>query len=115
MIREQLPLNRLTEGDVRGLWFVVSLAPGNPSTQSLNRREGFDDAHGFEADADDAPEQLHNVFRIVGAVGVGANAALLIFGHLVLVDHPFEGAAIAQAVIERLGRNPRQRSACHSP
>lgn len=29
--------------------------------------------------------------------------------HLVLVDHPFERAAVAEAILERLGRNAAER------
>ncbi len=33
-------------------------------------------------------------------VGVGADAAVLVFRHLILVNHPFERAAIAQSVFK---------------
>ena len=46
----------------------------------------------------DLTHQAHDVFGVVGAVGVGTDAAVLVFSHLVLVDHPFERAAVAEAV-----------------
>ena len=47
--------------------------------------------------------------RVVVAVGVGADAAALVFAHLVLVDHPFQGAAVAEAVVEDLRRDAGKR------
>jgi hypothetical protein len=35
------------------------------------------------------PHQPHDILRVVGAVGVTADAAVLVFGQLVLVDQLF--------------------------
>ena len=75
----------------------------------LEGGQGFYELYGFQAHADDLAHEAHDVFRVVGAVGIGADAAVLVFGHLVLVNHPFERAAIAQAVFKGFGRNPAQR------
>jgi hypothetical protein len=65
--------------------------------------EGGDDALGFEGDGDDLADEAEDVlgvgvfsFKAVGVVddagaGVGRNA--------VLVDDPFEGGAVAEAVV----------------
>ena len=65
--------------------------------------------HGFKAHANDLDHEPHGIFGIVGAVGVGADAAVLVFRHLVLVNHPFQRAAIAQAVFKGFGWNAAQR------
>lgn len=43
---------------------------------------------------------MEDVFGVVGAVGVGANAGAGVFGDAVLIDDPFEGGAVAEAVVE---------------
>ena len=43
-----------------------------------------------------------------GAVGVGFDAGAFVFGDLVLVDDPFEGGAVAEAVVEGFGRDWRE-------
>ena len=45
-------------------------------------------------------EQAQDVLRVVGAVGVVDDAAALVGLDAVLVDHPFEGGAVAEAVGE---------------
>src|SRR5205807_2282757 len=40
-----------------------------------------------------------------GSVRVGADAAAFVLVDLVLVDDPFQGAAVAEAVLERLRRD----------
>ena len=42
-------------------------------------------------------------------LGVGAGAASLVFAQLILVDHPFQRAAVAEAVAERLRWDTRER------
>ncbi len=71
--------------------------------------QGFHEFNCFKAHANDLAHEAHNVFGVVGAVGVGADAAVLVFRHLALVNHPFERAAIAQAVFKGFGWNTAQR------
>jgi len=73
------------------------------------RRQGFDHLDGLHAYRDDLGEEADDVFGVVGAVRVGADAAVLVFRHLVPVNHPLEGATIAKAVFERFGRYAVQR------
>ncbi len=51
------------------------------------------------------PHQAHDVFGVVGAVGVAADAAVLVFCDLILIDHPFQRAAVAEAIFEDFGRD----------
>jgi hypothetical protein len=67
--------------------------------------EGVYEADGFEADADDLAEEADGVFGVGGAVGVGADAGAGVFGDAVLVDHPFDGGAVAEAVFVGFGRD----------
>jgi len=53
--------------------------------------------------------EANDVLFIIGSVGIGANASAVVFGYLILVDHPFQRAAIAQTVLEDLGWNPAER------
>ena len=62
--------------------------------------------HGFKAHANDLAHEAHGIFGIVGAVGVGADASVLVFRHLVLINHPFECVAIARAVFKGFGGIP---------
>lgn len=64
-----------------------------------------DEADGFEADGDDLADEANDVLGIVRAVGVVDDAGAFVGGDAVLVDHPFEGAAIAEAVFVDFGRN----------
>jgi len=66
----------------------------------LEGGQGFHKPNGLKAHANDLAHEAHDVFGVGGAVGVGADAAVLVFRHLVLVNHPFERAAIAQAVFK---------------
>ena len=77
--------------------FTPSRYPFFPS----QARKTLYNPHGFNAHANNL---AHDVLRVVGAVGVGTDAAVLVFGYLILVNHPFERAAIAQALFERFGR-----------
>ena len=63
---------------------------------------------GFEADVDDLADEADDVFGVVGAVGVQADAAAGVFADLVLIDDPFQGAAVAEAVLEDFGRDARR-------
>jgi len=46
------------------------------------------------------------VLRVVGAVGVVDDAAAFVGSDAVLVDDPFEGGAVAEAVVEGCGGMP---------
>jgi len=53
-------------------------------------------------------DEADDVFGVVGAVGVAGDAAAFVGGHLVLIDDPIEGGAVAEAVVEDLGRDAFQ-------
>ena len=61
-------------------------------------RQPRHDLDRLQADADHLAEQAQDVLRIVGAVGVVDDAAAFVGLDAVLVDHPFEGGAVAEAV-----------------
>jgi hypothetical protein len=67
--------------------------------------EAGDDVDGLDAHPDHLPDELDDVFRVVLAVGVGDDPAPLVGGDLILVDHPLQGAPVAQSVGEDLGRD----------
>ena len=46
------------------------------------------------------------MLRVVGAVGVVDDAAAFVGSDAVLVDDPFEGGAVAEAVVEGCGGMP---------
>ena len=50
-------------------------------------------------------DEADDVLRVVVAVGVVGDAAAFVGGDLVLVDDPFEGGAVAEAVFEGFGRD----------
>ncbi len=66
--------------------------------------EGAEGGEGVEGEADDLGEEAGDVFGGVGAVGVQADGAAGVSGELVLIDDSFEGAAVAGAVVEVVGR-----------
>ena len=72
----------------------------------LETGKGLHDPRGFEADPDHLADEPHDIFGVVGAVGVGADVAALVFRYLVLVDHPLGRAAVGQAIFECLRRVP---------
>jgi len=51
-------------------------------------RQSLCDPHSFEADFDHLPDEADDVLRGVGAVRVGADAATLVLGNLILIDDP---------------------------
>lgn len=61
-------------------------------------RQSGDNPHGFHADAHHLADEADDVFGIVGAVGIGANAAALVLADLILIDHPLQGDAVAQTI-----------------
>src|SRR5271166_2635521 len=89
----------------------ISLRAHSP----LEGGQGFYKLDGFNAYANDLAHKAHDVFGVVAAIGVGADAAVLVFRHLVLVNYPFKRAAIAQAVFERFGRYAAQRQGIVHP
>lgn len=70
-----------------------------------------DDLVGFEAGGDDLLDEADDVFGVVGAVGVGGDVCLGVGLALVLVDDPFEGGAVAEAVVVGVGRDAGGRDA----
>ena len=60
----------------------MGLVPGGESAEG---------GEGFEADVGDLADEAAHVFGV--------------FGDLLLIDHPFEGAAIAEPVLEVVGRH----------
>ena len=75
--------------------------------------EGIDDLDGFDGDADDLTDEADDLFGVVGAVGVGRDAAAFVGGDLVLVDDPIEGGAVSCSSRKRdskkRGGRPRPR------
>lgn len=71
-----------------------------PPSRLLKRPSGEfgNQADGFEAYGDDLADEADDVFGVVFAVGVVDDAAALVGADLVLVDDPFEGAAVAEAI-----------------
>ncbi len=65
----------------------------------------MDEADSFKGDGDDLADKADDVLGIVGAVGVVDDAGAGVGGDAVLVDNPFEGAAVAEAVFVDLGRD----------
>ena len=72
-------------------------------------------SHSLNADAYHLPDEPDDVFLVVRPVRVGRDAAAVVFAHLVLVDDPFQGAAVAEPIIERLGRDAGQGERRRSP
>ena len=63
---------------------------------------------GSERKGGDLGDEADAGFGVVGVVGVGANGAALVLLDEVLVDDLFEGAAVAEAVVEDLRRDGRK-------
>jgi len=61
--------------------------------------ETVDDLDRFEADAGDLADEADDVLGVILAIGVGDDAGAFVGGDLVLVDDPFEGGAVAEAVV----------------
>ncbi len=80
-------------------------AVAGPLLPPLEGGQRFYELHGLQAHADDLAHEAHDVFGVVGAIGVGADSAVFVFRHLVLVNRPFEGAAVAQSVFKGFGGN----------
>ena len=96
------------------VWFelVGEFSRGLAGWLSLRRKieggEGGDDLLGFEGDGDDLADEAEDVFGVVGAVGVVDDAGAGVGGDAVLVDDPFEGGAVAEAVVEGGGGDAAQ-------
>jgi len=82
-------------------------ADGESTAEVL--REALQDADGFEADADDLADETDDVLVGVGAVGVGGDAGAFVGLDAVLVNHPFEGAPVAEAVVKCFRKDARER------
>lgn len=70
--------------------------------------EFADEADGSKADGDDLADEADDVSGIVLAIWVVEDAGALIGGNAVLVDEPFEGAAVAESVPVDLCRDSAQ-------
>lgn len=66
-------------------------------------------ADRFQADLNHLAHEANDVLFIIGSVGIGANASPVVFGYLILVDHRFQRAAIARAVLEDFRWNAAER------
>ena len=49
----------------------------------------------FQADGDDLSDEAQDVIRVVGAVGIVAEAAPFVRFDLILVNDPLQGGAVA--------------------
>jgi len=72
-------------------------------------RQAIDDLHRLDADPDHLADQTNDIFRVLGAVGIGADAAALVLGDLLLVDNPIKSTSVAEAVFEHLRWNAGER------
>ncbi|HWE85137.1 MAG TPA: hypothetical protein VG267_09345 [Terracidiphilus sp.] len=64
-----------------------------------------DQFDGAEAYGDDLADEADDVLGVIFAVGVVDDAGVLVGGDAVLIDDPFKGAAVAEAVFLDLGRD----------
>ena len=76
-----------------------SNAAYSPSPPTLLRQPSHY-LYRFQADAHDLADEADDVFFVVGAVGVGADAAAFVGLDAVLVDDPLQGAAVTEPVGE---------------
>ena len=81
---------------------LLSVLPSGNSFILLNaqRRQPLYNSHRFQVQADDLADQARDIVRVAGAVGVVDDAAAGVGFDAVLVDDPFEGGAVAEAVGE---------------
>ena len=70
-----------------------------------DRRQRSHNFHRFQTHRNDLPDQPHDIFRVVGAVRVVGDAAALVGRDLVLIDHPLQRRAVAEAVFVGFGRD----------
>ena len=77
-------------------------SPFLPNPQPRQPRRDLD---RLQADADHLADEAQDVLRVVGAVGVVDDAAAFVGFDAVLVDHPFEDGAVAEAVGEGGGNS----------
>jgi hypothetical protein len=77
----------------------------------LKGGQPVDYLHRLQTYGDDLAEEADDVFRIVGTIRVVGDAVAYIGAHLIFVHHPFERAAVAEAIFKRLGRDVFQRQA----
>ena len=73
---------------------------GSGSGRKVERGEGGDDLLSLQRDGDDLADETEDVLVGVFAVGVVDDAGAGVGGDAVLVDDPFEGGAVAEAVLE---------------
>jgi len=76
---------------------------GSGSGRKVERGEGGDDLLSLQRDGDDLADEAEDVFGVVGAVGVVDDAGAgewRRLGTVLVVDwDPFEGGAVAEAVV----------------
>jgi hypothetical protein len=84
-------------------------ATGRALDAQVERRKSGDDLLGFERDGDDLADESEDVLGVVFAVGVVDDAGARVGGDAVLVDDPFEGGAVAEAVVEGSGGDAAQQ------
>jgi len=81
---------------------------GSGSGRKVERGEGGDDLLSLQRDGDDLADETEDVLVVVFAVGVVDDAGAGVGGDAVLVDDPFEGGAVAEAVVEGGGGDAAQ-------
>ena len=82
------------------IYFGMWTSPRGSSGGEVEGGESGYHPLGFEGDGDDLADEAEDVFWVVGTVGVVDNAGAGVGGDAVLVDDPFEGGAVAEAVVE---------------
>ena len=60
-------------------------------------RQPLHDRDGFPTHSNHLADETHDVLWIILPIWVGSNSASLVGAHLILVDHPFQRAAIYSA------------------
>ena len=73
---------------------------GGSSSWEVEGGEGGDDLLGFEGDGDDLTDEAKDIAFVVCTVGVVGDAGAGVGGDAVLIDDPFEGGAVAEAVVQ---------------
>ncbi len=69
----------------------------------VERRERCNDLLGFEGDGNDLAKEADDIARVILAVRIVDDAGAGVGGDAILVDHPLEGGAVAEAVVEGSG------------
>ena len=75
----------------------------------LNKDRDHHRFYRLQTQRNDVAKKADEVFGVVGAVRFVGDAAAFVGAHLILVNHPVQRAAVAEAVLKRLGRDAFQR------